>query len=223
LQGALPAPPLDTWGLPATRHPRETRPDHKDATAAFRETPPALLTASKLAHESINPTFFLFLFCFHFSLSFAYLFSSSFSACFPVPSQVHEMLKLLILGLFWLFQVALWRIQCQATGTHKAPATQPCLALWGLSWDLKCQLSSGTGGTSSATHLAWSMAASLWRRTWAHPDRRPQLSFPVDWRVTGNWKSPSVCGLWSPSMHCSDGNCFAQLNPKSLAGFYCWF
>lgn len=151
-------------------------------------------------------------FCFHFSLPFAYLFPSSFSACFPVPSQVHKMLKLLFLGLVWLFQVALWRAQCRAARTRNvespvlgsahpqdachtvAPGTP------GLSWDLKSQLSSGTGGTSSPTRLAWSMAASLWRRSWAHPDRRPQLSFPVDWKETRAWKI-SLCGLRSP--HCT--------------------
>lgn len=84
-------PPFWTHrGYQRDSHPPETRPDHEDATAAFRETPPALLTAPKLTHESINPAFFLFLFCFHFSLPFAYLFSSSFSACFPVSSQVGE-------------------------------------------------------------------------------------------------------------------------------------
>ena len=58
----LPAPLWTHGGHQRDGHPSETRPDHEDATAAFREAPPALLTASKSAHESINPTFWFFFF-----------------------------------------------------------------------------------------------------------------------------------------------------------------
>lgn len=113
--------------------PPETRPDHEDATAAFREMPPALLTSSKLTHESINPTFFLIFVLFPLFPPICLLILFFFLGLFSCILTSPRMLKLLFLGLVWLFQAALWRVQRRATGTLKTPATQPCLAPLGLS------------------------------------------------------------------------------------------